>query len=295
MNSMWSDYYFARGEVFVILILIGGVGAAICWALRMRWRNRLKTLEHELAGARAKYDREYFRTLHNHLQSAVAHEVVKGLDYISNQSVATLEGLAEEQHVLRGKQHAILAKTYELEHRAKNILAMLAPEGHASQKELLNVRRVIEHVLQGLYLYGESEGVTLMPDLEDVEPTVLDRDATCLILENLIHNSIKYSFRGGVVQITLALERDEDDEGQSRIYVEVKDTGRGIPEEHQGTLFQLRWRGDGLIEPGSGLGLYLAREAARRQSGDVILVRSHLNEGSVFRVTFPASNLDFER
>ena len=73
------------------------------------------------------------------------------------------------------------------------------------------------------------------------------------------------------------------------IYVEVKDTGKGIREEDQDKIFELRVRGDGLIEPGSGLGLYCAREAARRQGGDVILVSSSLNQGSVFRITFPYS------
>ena len=68
------------------------------------------------------------------------------------------------------------------------------------------------------------------------------------------------------------------------IYVEVKDAGKGIREEDQDKIFELRVRGDGLIEPGSGLGLYCAREAARRQGGDVILESSGLNRGSVFKI-----------
>ena len=79
------------------------------------------------------------------------------------------------------------------------------------------------------------------------------------------------------------------------IYVEVKDTGKGIKEEDQDKIFELSVRGDGLIEPGSGLGLYCAREAARRQGGDVILVSSSLNKGSVFRIIFPYSDIDSEK
>jgi signal transduction histidine kinase len=71
------------------------------------------------------------------------------------------------------------------------------------------------------------------------------------------------------------------------VAVEVRDRGRGIREEERERIFELRERGDGLIEPGSGLGLYAARQAARRQGGDVVLVRSGPNQGSVFKATFP--------
>ena len=111
-------------------------------------------------------------------------------------------------------------------------------------------------------------------------------------LRNVIHNAIKYSPRGRVVEIDLFLEKAEEGPGKM-ICVEVKDTGKGIREENHDRIFELNKRGDGLIEPGSGLGLYLAREAARRQGGDVILISSSLNQGSVFRVILPYSNGDF--
>jgi signal transduction histidine kinase len=288
---MLSDYFFTGSELIVVLILIGGVGATVYLMLRRRWQNRLKELEQELSDARARYDKEYFRALHDHLQGAVAHEVVKGLDYISKKSEETLVDLGEEQSDLRDKQHRITAKANEMAQHAVNITHLFAPEPGVSPRELLSIKRFVEHILLELYPYAQSRGVTLMPDLDDLEPTALNKDLALQALRNVIHNSIKYSPRGAVVEIALFLRSPEDGAVRT-LCVDVKDTGMGIRKEDQDEIFKLRRRGDGLIEPGSGLGLYCAREAARRQGGDVVLVSSYLNQGSVFRVVLPYNNGD---
>jgi signal transduction histidine kinase len=293
MHSILVDYYFTLLDVLAILLLIGGVGVAVYLAMWMRLRNKLETLEQERADARVTYDREYFRALHNHLHSAIAHELVRGLDFISKKSAETLERLGEEQNSLREKQKRIIAKVYELDQHGENILKLFDPEGNGLETEFLNVRRLIEGVVSTeLILYADSEGVTLMAHLDDVEPTLLDRDQTLVAIKNVIHNSIKYSFPGGVVKIVLSLEIDKKDGAEKTICIEVTDTGKGVPEKDQAKIFELRKRSDGLIEPGSGLGLYLARKAARRQGGDVVLVSSTLNQGSVFKITLPY--VDFE-
>jgi signal transduction histidine kinase len=286
MHSILLDYYFTFFEVLVVLFLIGGAGIAVYWEMRRRWQNRLTTLEQRHADDLAKHDSEHFQALHNHLQSAVAHEFVEGLDYISNKGAQTLEGLGEEQTALREKQKGIIAKAYDLTQHAENILDVFAPEGDKLQMELLSIRQLVERVLLDLFLFAESRGVVLRPNLEDVEPTALDRNLTLVALKNVIHNAIKYSFPGGVVEVDLSLERSKEGAGKM-IYVEVKDTGKGIKEEKQESIFDLHIREDGLIETGSGLGLYLARKAARRQGGDVILLCSSLNQGSVFRIILP--------
>ena len=288
MHSILPDYYFTLLEVLVILFLLGGVGVAVYWGMRRRWRNRLEALEEKHADDLAKHDSEYFQALHNHLQRAVAHEFVKGLDYVSKKSAETLEGLREEQNVLREKQTAIIDKAYDLTQHAENILDVFAPERDKPRMELLSIRQLVESVLLEFFLYAQSRGVVLMPDLDDVEPTALNRNLTLVAVKNVVHNAIKYSFPGGVVEVDLALEGGGEGTGKW-ICVEVKDTGKGIREENRDTSFELRKREDGLIEPGSGLGLYCGREAARRQGGDVVLVRSSLNQGSVFKITFPYS------
>jgi signal transduction histidine kinase len=285
MNALLSDYYFTGGEVLVLLILAGLSGIAVLWALWRRWHNRLGAMEQELADTRTRYDREYFRVLHDHLQSAISHEVVKGLDFISKKSEETLKGLGEEQAVLRGKQHWIAAKASEMAQHAGNMMYLFSPEPDTLPKEFLNIRRFTEHVLLELYPYAESRGVTLVPVLDDLEPIALNRDAVLLALRNVIHNAIRYSQEGRVVDIALCLRAAEEGTGDE-INVDVKDSGIGIREEDQERIFELSKRADGLVEPGSGLGLYLAREAARSQGGDLILVSSSLNQGSVFRIIF---------
>jgi len=286
MHSILPDHYFALFEVLVVLFLIGGIWIAVYLGIRWRWQKRLAILEKKHADDLVKHDSQHFQALYDHLQSAVAHEFVKGLDYISKKSTETLEELGEGQNALRDKQRRITAKANEMTQHALNILAVLAPEWDGLQKELLSIRQLVEGVLLELYAYAQSTGVTLRPKLDDVEPTFLDRDLTLLAIRNVIHNAIKYSLPGGIVEIVLFPENPEEG-ADKKICVEVKDRGKGIPKEDQDSICDLKVRGDGLIEPGSGLGLNLARKSARRQGGDVILAHSGLNQGSLFRIILP--------
>jgi signal transduction histidine kinase len=291
MSSFLSGYYYTRGEVVALLVVVGVVGAAALWALWRIGRSRQAALEQALSEVRTRYDKEYFRALHDHLQSAIAHEVVKGLDYISNRSQETVQVHGQDGPALRDKQHRITAKAAEMAQHAVNITHLFAPEPVAARGELLNITGLVESVLRELYPYAQSKGVTLRPALEALEPVILDRDSALLALRNVIHNAIRYSEPGRVVEVALSVDRVEE-EPERRVCVDVKDRGCGIQEADQGIVFDLRRRGDGLIEAGSGLGLYLAREAARRQGGDLILVDSNLNRGSTFRIIFPYTTPD---
>ncbi len=286
MDNFLFDYYLSRFEVLLILLFAGGVGIAVLWAMRRRWRNRLEASAGAQGGDRVELDRERARELHNLLNSAIAHEFVKGLDYIASMSAETLDGMREEQGVLRGKQDRIIIKAHDLSQHAENVLDVFAPDPEKPRNELVNIRRLTEHVLSELFRYAQSKGVTLSPDLIDPEPTTLDRNLTLLALRNVVHNAIRYSHPGGVVEVTLSLGAD----GGGLIHIDVKDSGRGIREEDRDRIFQLRERGDGLIEPGSGLGLYCARKAVLRQGGDLILVDSGINRGSTFRIALPYSD-----
>jgi signal transduction histidine kinase len=166
---------------------------------------------------------------------------------------------------------------------------LYALQQESLQPELLNIRLLIESVLKELFSrYAKVKAIRLMPRLIDIEPVLLNRNLTLRSLNDVIDNAIKFSNPGGVVEVTLSLN-DKGPKGKPGkwIWVDVKDTGKGIKKEDWEKIFELRKRADGLVEPGSGLGLYLARRAARRQGGDVELISSKVNEGSTFRIFLP--------
>ena len=101
-----------------------------------------------------------------------------------------------------------------------------------------------------------------------------------IIIANLIDNAIKYSPEGGDITVDLSIA------GQFAILT-VRDMGIGIAPEDMERLFirfnRIAPRAD---VPGTGLGLYLARELARLHGGDIHAV-SRLGEGSEFTLSLP--------
>jgi signal transduction histidine kinase len=102
------------------------------------------------------------------------------------------------------------------------------------------------------------------------------------MLSNLLSNAIKYSPGGGEVVVRL---RHDDGFG----WVSVADRGVGISDEDRVRLFQPFTRierKDLNYVPGTGMGLYLSRELARRQGGDIVLTASGAG-GSTFELSIP--------
>jgi signal transduction histidine kinase len=101
-----------------------------------------------------------------------------------------------------------------------------------------------------------------------------------IVVNNLVDNAIKYSPRGGDVIIALSTE------GKLAL-VAVGDKGIGIAAEDMSRLFVRFSRLGELSDvPGTGLGLYLARELARLHGGD-ITVASTPGQGSEFTLSLP--------
>jgi signal transduction histidine kinase len=111
-----------------------------------------------------------------------------------------------------------------------------------------------------------------------------DRNRLNTILVNLLDNALKYSPDGGSVQCVL----DRQDGIAS---VAIADEGLGISPEDLPRLFSRFGRivtPDNSHIPGTGLGLYLARELARMHGGDIV-VASEPGRGSVFTLKMPVA------
>jgi signal transduction histidine kinase len=113
-------------------------------------------------------------------------------------------------------------------------------------------------------------------------PLLCDRTRVVAMIDQLLDNAVKYSPEGGEIECSL-------DEHDGRAVFTVRDSGIGIAPEDMGRLFtrfgRLVTRDNSHI-PGAGLGLYLAREHARRMGGD-ITVESRPAVGSAFTLSLP--------
>jgi hypothetical protein len=114
------------------------------------------------------------------------------------------------------------------------------------------------------------------------------------VLVNLLGNAAKFTHPGGRVTVVLA-ERDDGPGAADHAYIEVTDTGVGIPASKLEAVFEPfvqvraadRSRGAARGSEGVGLGLAISRDLARGMGGD-LRVRSVEGAGSTFTVGAPA-------
>ena len=103
------------------------------------------------------------------------------------------------------------------------------------------------------------------------------------MLANILDNAVKYTPSGGKIDVSVAETKDHN------ITISIKDTGVGISGADLNRIFERFYRCDqSRSQPGTGLGLSLARAIARAHGGD-ITVTSTVNQGSTFSITLPKS------
>jgi two-component system sensor histidine kinase/response regulator len=114
---------------------------------------------------------------------------------------------------------------------------------------------------------------------------IADEGKTRQVLINILGNAVKFT-KQGHVSVGAAVSRAES--GQLWLAVEVEDTGSGIAPEEMGKLFQYfeQTRSGRETLSGTGLGLVISRDYARKMGGD-ISVASEQGKGSVFRFEIP--------
>jgi two-component system sensor histidine kinase SenX3 len=107
-----------------------------------------------------------------------------------------------------------------------------------------------------------------------------DAELLALALRQLLDNALKYSPPGSPIRITA----DQEDQ---RVVIRVHDKGPGIPERDRDRIFDKFYRRSAVKGrvPGTGLGLYIAREILRTHGGDVWIESE--GEGSEFCAAVP--------
>ena len=137
---------------------------------------------------------------------------------------------------------------------------------------------LVDEVLEDLEPLAEGKNIRLIGKCKDI--TMVGSDILIYrLVYNLVENAIKYNHSGG--QVTVTADRKEN-----HVYLSVKDTGTGIPEELKERVFEPFFRVDKSRSRelgGVGLGLALVREIVRVHDGS-ITVKSNPSGGTIFEV-----------
>ena len=140
------------------------------------------------------------------------------------------------------------------------------------------LKECIEHTVDVFMPSLTQHGLSVELDLQCDKQVMLDQNCIEQILNNLLSNCEKYAPQTGAIQI-----RCYSDNQQS--YIEVEDAGEGISESLWESVFSPFYRisnklSDGVS--GTGIGLSIAREMARKHGGDLVIIPSKL--GTCFRL-----------
>jgi histidine kinase len=150
----------------------------------------------------------------------------------------------------------------------------------------LRLEQAVATVRKRLGPQIEAQGLTLHLYLPDSLPAVLaDEDRLIQILTNLVGNAIKFTPRGGEINIRAEQRGNE-------VYVTVEDNGIGIPPEHLGRIFDRFYRVDrsrSRETGGSGIGLTIVRHLVEAHHGRIWAESEGEGKGSRFIFTLPVA------
>ena len=177
------------------------------------------------------------------------------LDLFSSEHPDVLPEIAEFLALLR-------EQTERLTRLTKTLLEM-SNLRHVAWNERIQLAPMIEEIFTDLAPLVEKRGITLEADGDGV---MTGSDALIYrLIFNLTENAVKYNRPGGSVRVCVTQETE-------KLLIRVSDTGCGIPEKYQQSIFQPFFRVDKSRSReygGAGLGLSLVWEIADLHGGSV--------------------------
>ncbi|MBZ0171977.1 MAG: HAMP domain-containing histidine kinase, partial [Phycisphaerales bacterium] len=225
----------------------------------------------------------------NGFVAQATHELRTPLTNIRLLVEEAIEGGAAETPMLAKSLNIINQEARRLDRVVTDMLSVSEIEAATLTLHLDDtpLAKMFEDLETDYRVQAEEKGICLQFNLPaKIEAIRADREKLALLLHNVLGNAIKYTQRGGEVEF--AAEQDE-----AGLRVRIKDNGPGIaPEDHE-RVFQKFFRTDDARvgeTKGSGLGLALAREIARRHGGEIEL-DSEVGRGSTFTVRVPGGGV----
>ena len=179
----------------------------------------------------------------------------------------------------------IISEVDRMTHIVQDLLTLSRLDSGRAELKMarFSLREALDSVCRAVELEARRRGHTLVRSYGETLPMVTgDRSRLEQVMMNVVGNAIKYTPDGGTITVDAGLRG-------RRAWIEVSDTGIGIPEQDRERIFDRFYRVDkarSRESGGTGLGLSIAREIVLRHKGAIRLA-PHDGPGTTVRIELP--------
>lgn len=286
-NSMPDDgTYMSLKLNYLLLALVLMICVYVLTENMFVERNRLSLKSEELEEKNNKLD---FKNQELKKITGVQRRMLAIISHDIKNPIDSLTGMVDllQRNILSPQELKMISRQLhkQLNTTSLNLSNLLnwarsQSEKVTIRKESINLDHSIKETLSFLNDGISSKNLDLATSIPDDLLACGDVYVLQVVLRNLISNAIKFTPKGGSINISAHTENE-------MIQIDVADSGVGIEEKVKDKLFaqSITTRGTN-GEKGNGFGLSLVKEYTEANGGS-IWVESEINKGSVFSFTMP--------
>ncbi|MFT9057766.1 MAG: ATP-binding protein, partial [Ethanoligenens sp.] len=212
----------------------------------------------------------------------VSHELRTPLASLQSSLEAIIDGIWEPSRERLESCHEEILRINRLVGDLEKLERAEAENTMLNMTEL-NLSELAQHIVHNFETDFFKKSVKLNFVCDSVAVKA-DRDKISQVIINLLSNALKYTQKGGRVELQVR------DNGRSAKLI-VSDTGNGISQDDIPNIFERLYRADksrNRVTGGSGLGLTITKAIIEAHKGS-ISVSSELDKGTAFTVSLPKS------
>lgn len=223
--------------------------------------------------------------------SNVSHELRTPISLLQGYSEAIIDDIAESKEDKNELAQIINEESLRMGRLVSELLDLGRMEaGHIQlNNERIDVETFTDRIVKKFTGVAETQNIDVQfTKVLSEKMAVFDPDRIEQVFTNLIDNAINHSGKNGTLQINVT-------NTQTDMYVEIEDSGRGIPEEDIPFIFERFYKADksrtrNSKKKGTGLGLAIAQNIVEAHEG-TIQVKSKLRIGTTFSFKIPHQTL----
>ncbi len=227
---------------------------------------------------------------HQNFVSAITHELKTPIAGIRLALETVLSGRVDDEARTRFLNNALI-DAERLSDLVQKVLEITRYGGGAGRLavELSDLSELVEFELGAARRRAGPRGVSLESSVDEGIQAPFDPEAMAIVCSNLLENALKYAAEGDPPTVRVRLRLDA-----GSAVLEVSDNGIGIQSGELESIFQPFYRsGDEVTRrtPGTGIGLYVAREIVAAHGGRLSASSEGVGKGATFRLVLPGASL----